>query len=57
MQKNFFSETLNLVSQTLPFLMITVTFISIAYVYGHTAPLMTAENAFEASKIDLSRLL
>jgi len=35
MKKTQSSETLNLATQILPFLLITATFIIIAYLYGH----------------------
>ena len=57
MEKSLPSEVLNFANQTLPFLMITVTFITIAYIYGHTANSMTSENPFDASRIDISHLL
>lgn len=53
MSKLHSSEAWNLASKTLPFLMITVTFISIAFSYGYSATQYTAENVFEASKINL----
>jgi hypothetical protein len=57
MQKKLSSEALNLANLTLPFLMITVTFISIAYLYGHTTPQASKENVFESSRINISTLL
>lgn len=57
MSKRTVSEIITVATQTLPFLMITATFIGIAYIYGHTASPSTLETAFEASKINFSYLL
>lgn len=57
MRKSSPSEILNLASQTLPFLMITVTFISIAYLHGHTTAPSSSQNVFESSKISIGTLL
>ncbi len=51
------SEALNLASQTVPFLMITATFIVIAYVYGHTITPVTLESSLDVSKINFSYFL
>jgi hypothetical protein len=56
MSKTQVSEAINLASQTIPFLMITATFIIIAYVYGHTLTPPT-DNVFESSKITFSHFL
>lgn len=57
MSKTQAAEALNLASQTLPFLMITATFIVIAYVYGHTLTPIKGENSFDASKINFVHFL
>jgi uncharacterized membrane protein YkvI len=36
MTKNYLKGILDIASQVLPFLTITVTFVSLAYTYGHT---------------------
>lgn len=51
------SETINLAAQTIPFLMITATFIIIAYVYGHVLTPTSLEHPFDTSKINFSYLL
>ena len=51
------SETINLAAQTIPFLMITATFIIIAYVYGHALTPTGLENPFDASKVNFSHFL
>lgn len=56
MSKSELAAALNLVSQTLPFLMITATFIVIAYGYGYTLS-PNAEHVFESSRINFNHLL
>jgi hypothetical protein len=51
------SETINLASQTIPFLMITATFIIMAYVYGHALTPTGLESSYDASKITFSHIL
>lgn len=56
MSKTQASEAINLATQTIPFLMITASFIIIAYVYGHSVTPST-DNLFESSKITFSHFL
>lgn len=57
MSKTHMSETLNLASQTIPFLMITATFIIMAYVYGHALTPTGLESSFDAEEINFSHFL
>ena len=45
------SEALNIANQTIPFLMITATFIFIAYTYGNSVTASPLEDVYECSKI------
>ena len=57
MSKTHMSETLNLASQTVPFLMITATFIIMAYVYGHSLTPTGLESSFDSESINFSHFL
>lgn len=51
------SETINLAAQTIPFLMITATFIIIAFVYGHALTPTSLENPFDGTKTNFNHFL
>lgn len=47
MTKKQAQEVLDLTSQILPFLMITITFVSLAYTYGQTFPPLHVEGPID----------
>jgi len=54
MTKKQRSEILDLVYQTLPFLIITATFIGLAYTYGHALAPIEPEDSFEFIRVSTS---
>jgi len=51
MTKNQLIEVVNLIALTLPFLIITATFIGLAYVYGNTYNPFAIEGALEHANL------
>ena len=57
MSKKQISEALSLASQTLPFIMITATFIGLAYTYGNVLTPYPIEDSFEFARLGYNDLI
>lgn len=56
MTKKQRSEIFDLVRQTLPFFIITATFIGLAYTYGHALAPLPLEDSFEFTQVKSSHV-
>ncbi|MBI2707797.1 MAG: hypothetical protein HYX35_05760 [Proteobacteria bacterium] len=56
MNKNQLKDILNVASQILPFLMITITFISVAYAYGNTLSSLHVDSSSDLIRLSCNYL-
>jgi|GEM_PF-4452256 hypothetical protein len=56
MTKNYLKDILNIASQVLPFLTITVTFVSLAYTYGHTLSALQVDHSCDLIRLSCTYL-
>jgi hypothetical protein len=56
MNKEQVGEFFNVARQTLPFFMITITFISIAYTYAHTFSALEVDPTLELTRLSCNYL-
>lgn len=54
--KNYLKDILDIASQVLPFLTITVTFVSLAYTYGHTLSALHVDHSCDLIRLSCTYL-